>query len=178
MKKIALAVLLASGLMAADSGIYVGVDVGSTEFDMEASALGTSASSSDDGGSQTLKVGYYFDANNRAAISYQNINIDDGDAATFSIGYDYLYGTNDIKPFIGAIVGYGTAEDSTDIDISGLIFGGQVGVNYAFNENFSAELGYRYMKSNMDDTVRVTGIDVKLEIDEISNWFFGVNYKF
>lgn len=34
------------------------------------------------------------------------------------------------------------------------------------------------MKSNMEDTIRVSGIDVKLEIDPISNWFIGANYKF
>ncbi|MCF6309552.1 MAG: porin family protein [Sulfurimonas sp.] len=179
MKKIALAVLLATGLMAADSGVYVGVDLGNTKFDIEASAAGVTAGDSDSGGSQTLKVGYYFDANSRTSVYYQNINVDGGDAANYGIGYDYLIGSSAIKPFVGGIIGYGTAtDDSINADISGLTFGGQVGVNYAFNENFSAEAGYRYMKSNMDDTVTVSGVDVKLEIDPISNWFIGVNYKF
>lgn len=71
MKKIALAVLLASGLMAADDGAYVGFDIGSTRFDIKASAAGVSAEESDNGGFQTLKAGYYFNKNSRAFISYQ-----------------------------------------------------------------------------------------------------------
>ncbi|MDD2652397.1 MAG: hypothetical protein PHX44_05020 [Sulfurimonas sp.] len=127
MKKIALAALLASGLMAADSGIYVGVDVGNTKFDMKASASGVSAEESDDGGSQTLKVGYYFDKNNRASICYQNVNVDGGDSYHIGIGYDYLIGNDDFKPFVGAFVGYGSADDDElpELDISGAVFGVQ-----------------------------------------------------
>jgi opacity protein-like surface antigen len=179
MKKIALAVLLASGLMAADSGVFVGADIGVTKFDEKASWSGGSEEISDDGGSQTLKVGYYFDKNSRAGICYQNINVEDGSAYHIGLGYDYLIGSNDIKPFVGAFIGYGSFEDDDGImDISGAVFGAQAGVNYAINENFSAEVGYRYMKSNMEDTITVSGVDVKVEIDPISNWFVGVNYKF
>lgn len=180
MKKIALTILLASGLMAEGSGNYIGFDVGSTKFDMKASAGGVSAEDSDDGGSLTLKLGYYYDKNSRTYISYQNINVDDGDAYYAGIGYDYLIGDNDIKPFIGGFVGYGSSEVDamSELDISGAVFGVQAGVNYAVNENFSVEAGYRYMKSNMEDTTTVLGVDVKLEIDPISNWFVGVNYKF
>lgn len=180
MKKMAIAVLLASGLMAADSGNYIGFDLGSTKFDMKASAAGVSAEESDDGGSQTLKVGYYFDKNSRTFMSYQNINVDGGDAYYYGIGYDYLIGDNDIKPFVGGFVGYGSSEVDAypDLDMAGVVFGAQVGVNYAVNENFSVEAGYRYMKSNMEDTITIAGVDVKSEIDPITNWFVGVNYKF
>jgi hypothetical protein len=34
------------------------------------------------------------------------------------------------------------------------------------------------MKSNMEGTINIIGVDVKLEIDPIKNWFVGVNYKF
>lgn len=180
MKKIALTVLLASGLIAADSGNYIGIDIGNTKFDMKASALGVSAEESDDGGSVTLKLGHYFDKNSRAFISYQNINVDGGDAYHAGIGYDYLIGDNDIKPFIGGFIGYGSFEDDDlpSLDVAGVVYGAQAGVNYAVNENFSVEAGYRYMKSNMEDIITVDGVDVKLEIDPISNWFIGVNYKF
>lgn len=180
MKKIALAVLLASGLMAADDGAYVGFDIGSTRFDIKASAAGISAEESDNGGSQTLKAGYYFNKNSRAFISYQNINVDGGSAYDVSLGYDYLFGSSDFKPFVGGFVGYGSTEDDelSELDISGAVYGAQVGLNYAINDNFSVEAGYRYMKSNMEDTVSISGVDVKLEIDPISNWFIGANYKF
>ena len=196
MKKIVLAVLLtgASGLVASDSGFYVGADIGNTAFDMKTSVTVTgygsdSASSDDDDGSQTLKVGYYLDKNNRVSASFQNINVDNGDARTYNVGYDYLIGDNDFKPFIGVLAGYGSAtSDGYDvlggksIDVNGAIFGIQVGLNYAINENFSAEAGYRYIKSNMEDTISgvYSGYDysAKLEIDTIKNLFFGVNYKF
>lgn len=179
MKKIVLASLLATGLMAADSGVYVGVDVGNTAYEIKASALGVSETEKDDGGSQTLKVGHYFDANSRVTAFYQNVNTDGGDSYIYGAGYDYLIGDNALKPFAGVLAGYGTAKsDDGSINMSGNFFGLQAGVNYAMNSNFSIEAGYRYLKSNIDQTIVVLGTDVKLEIDPIKNWFIGVNYKF
>lgn len=180
MKKIALAVLLASGLMAAENGFYVGADIGNTEYDFEAAApsISFSDSTTEDGGSQTLKLGYYLDKNNRVAVFFHNINVEAGDSQTYGIGYDYLIGDNAFKPFIGALVGYGSYKEDavSDINVAGTIFGVQAGVNYAITNNFSAEAGYRYMKSNMEDTL--AGTDLKFEITAIKNWFIGANYKF
>ncbi len=179
MKKIALAVMLASGVMAAENGFYVGADAGNTKYDMKASVLGVSVEEKDDGGSQTLKVGYYLDKNNRTSAFYQNVNVDNGDGAMYGVGYDYLIGDNAFKPFIGALAGYGSAKDDIgEIKMNGIVYGAQAGVNYAFNENFSVEAGYRYLKANMDDTVIESGLEVKVEIETIRNWFAGVNYKF
>lgn len=179
MKKIVLAAMLTSGLMAADSGVYVGVDLGKTKFDLTASAMGVSATEKDDGGSQTLKVGYYLDKNSRASAFFHNVNTDGGTTRSYGVGYDYLIGDNAFKPFVGAIVGYGSAKvDDTNINLAGLIYGAQAGLNYALNENFSVEAGYRYMKSKMDDTITVLGVDVKLEADPVQTWFVGANYKF
>ncbi|QFR43013.1 outer membrane protein [Sulfurimonas xiamenensis] len=179
MKKIVLAVLLATGLMAADSGMYVGLDVGNTDYNIKASALGISVEESYDDASYTFKAGYYIDANSRVYASYQYIDVEDGDSAFYGVGYDYLIGNGALKPFVGAFVGYGSAEDDEGyVDMSGTVYGGQIGLNYAINENFSAEAGYRYMKSNMDDNIVESDINVNIEIDEIKNWFVGVNYKF
>ena len=179
MKKIALAVLLASGLMAADSGMYVGLDVGNTDYNLKASALGVSAEESTDDTSYSFKVGYYLNENNRVFACYQYIDVADADVGFYGVGYDYLFGSSALKPFVGAFVGYGSAKDDEDYaDMSGAVYGGQVGVNYAINENFSAEAGYRYMKSNMDDNIVESGVNVNIEIDEIKNFFVGVNYKF
>jgi len=180
MKKIALAVLLASGLIATDSGNYIGVDAGNTDFDYKAYTNGYSYEDDSDGRSVTLKLGYYYDKNSRVYISYQDIDVENGDAYQIGIGYDYLIGTHGLKPFIGGFVGYGSAEIdiAPSAEITGIIFGAQAGVNYTVNANFSVEAGYRYMKSNMEDTITVDGDDVKGEVDPISNWFVGVNYKF
>lgn len=183
MKKIVLAVILASAVIAAENGFYVGADIGNTEFNIKVSALGVSAEDKDDGGSQTLKIGYYFNLNNRVSAFYQNINTEGGDTYTYGIGYDYLIGDNAFKPFVGAIAGYGFSKTDepvydSPLTLSGNIYGAQVGINYAFNENFSAEAGYRYLKSEINENTMVSNIDIKLEMDTIQNWFFGINYKF
>ena len=180
-KSLILAGLLLAGtsLMASESGIYVGVDIGNTDFDMTVNLNGSSSSDSDDGGSQTLKIGYYMDKNSRVYASYQNVNADGADIYTTAIGYDYLIGNEAYKPFVGAFVGYGSAEiDDTTIDISGMNYGMQAGLNYAINENFSVEGGFRYMKSSMEYSISGPGGTASLEIDTIQNWFVGANYKF
>ncbi len=182
MKKIALAVLLASGLMAADSGVYVGVDVGNTEYEGTAnwnySGFSGSENAKSDGSSQTLKIGYYFDANNRVNAFIQNISIDDAKAYSYGVGYDYLIGSNAFKPFVGVFVGGNTVSPDDESSASGAIYGAQIGLNYAINANFSAEAGYRYMGSTMEEEW-TDGVDSEsYEIDSMNNWFVGLNYKF
>ena len=187
MKKMGLALLLASGLMASDDGVYLGADLGNTkaDFKMFIHDPNINFSKKDDGGSQTLKVGYYFNSNNRIAAFYQNINIEDGNGDISGIGYDYLIGDHELKPFAGVMAGYGSMDDDYfGFDISGAFIGAQLGINYAFNDNISIEAGYRYMKTNMNDTVAVIVIDLgeirdlDIEIDTLKNWFIGANYKF
>lgn len=181
MKKVVVAALMTTGLMAADNGFYLGVDLGNTGVDIEAKApsIGYSTTLTDDGGSQTLKIGYFFDKHSRINGFYQNINVDDGEGKSYGIGYDYLIGENALKPFIGVLVGYtGLTNDSLSADISGNIFGVQGGLNYALNEAFSLEAGYRYLKSNAKDTISISGIDAEFKMDPLKNWFIGANYKF
>lgn len=188
MKKIALAVLLASGLMAADSGMYVGVDIGKTRGEVKYNYQDTavpadneSGKDSDDGTSGTLKVGYYLNSNNRVYASMHIANGQYTDTRNFGIGYDYLIGSSALKPFVGVMVGSTKNEISDDdetANIDGMYYGAQLGVNYVLNNNLSLEAGYRYMKSNADyDWVDGTESE-KVELDYLSNWFVGVNYKF
>lgn len=188
MKKIALAVLLASGLMAADSGMYVGADIGKTKGgikynyqDTAIPANNESGKDSDDGVSETLKVGYYLNSNNRVYAAIHISNMDYTDTRNFGVGYDYLIGSGALKPFMGVMAGYTKNEISDDditIDVDGMYYGAQLGVNYGLNENLSLEAGYRYMKSNADFDIASGTESEKVEIDYISNWFVGVNYKF
>ena len=181
MKKIVLAALLtsAAGLMADGSGVYVGADVGNTAADFKISFNGASETESDDGGSQTFKIGYYFDANNRASVFYQNINVDGADARNVGVGYDYLIGDNDFKPFVGLMLGQGSFNlDNFPVDIAGMTYGGQIGLNYTAYKGLSLEVGYRYLLSNMEDTISGSGGTATFEIDAITNWFVGANYKF
>ena len=181
MKKIVLAALLTSavGLMADGSGVYVGVDLGNTAADVKISFNGTSETGSDDGGSQTFKLGYYFDTNNRASVFYQNINADGADASNVGIGYDYLIGDNDLKPFVGLMLGHGSFNlDDFPVDIAGMTYGAQFGLNYTVQEGLSFEAGYRYLRSSMEDSISGPGGTAKVEINPLTNWFVGANYKF
>lgn len=173
--------LLAGGLVAGESGLYVGVDMGNTAFDMKASALSASVKDKDDGGSQTVKGGYYFDRNSRLSAFFQNINVENGEGQLYGAGYDYLIGDDPFKPFVGVLAGYGSFDDDAgEVSLSGYLYGAQAGVNYELNEDFSIEGGYRYIVSKVDGTVRDigTGINVTIEVDPVTNWFIGVNYKF
>lgn len=176
MKKIVLAAMLTSGLMAADSGLYIGVDAGNTAMDVTVTNGSATSKQTIDGGSQTLKVGYYLDKNSRVAAAYQHINTSGSNSASaYLVGYDYMIGEGDFKPFVGAILGYSKYSQS-NLTLNGALYGAQAGLNYAFMENFSVEAGYRYMASSADS--QFTASTSKAEVDAIKNWFIGANYKF
>lgn len=77
----------------------------------------------------------------------------------------YLMKDSALKPFIGLNVGYINYE-TTDIDEDGLLYGGQVGVQYDIVENISIDLMYRYSLVNTDNVDHVEGI------------IFGLNYVY
>lgn len=187
MKKTILALLFASGLMASGNGVYVGVDFGNAKSDITASIHDPNieTTETDSAGTQIVKVGYYFSSHHRLAGFFQNINVDDGSGSAAGIVYDYLIGDYALKPFVGVVTGFGEVKDDYfGIDMTGAFAGGELGLNYDFNGHISVEGGYRYLKTNMKDTVAVYVIDLgqirdlDVSIDTIRNWFIGVNYKF
>ncbi len=187
MKKAVLTLLFASGLMASGDGVYVGVDFGTTKTDIELSIHNPDLewSETDSGGTQVVKVGYYFSSHHRLGGFFENINVDDGSGSTTGLVYDYLIGDFDLKPFVGVVTGFGQfKEDYFGINMTGAFAGGEFGLNYEFDGHFSLEGGYRYLKTNMNDTVPVYVInigqirDLDVGIDTLKNWFIGANYKF
>lgn len=193
MKKIVLAAMLTSGLMASDSGMYVGIDAGqvktseswtSSAFYGAPSNLTTTNSGTftTTGNAATVKLGYYLNKNSRAVMSIQRAEFDGGAETAVSVGYDYLIGDNAFKPFIGVLAGYASFKPDTGESVNGGLFGGQAGINYAINENFSLEAGYRYMKSNADYSYTTKPTTITYtdsgKIDTITSWFIGANYKF
>lgn len=172
MKKVALLGLLSVAVMASESGLYVGAEVATTkENDKTSTGIIASNSSTAYG----IDVGYYFDANSRAYAFYQNIGKGDHVKSTdaYGAGYDYLFGTSTLKPFVGAIVGYSVYKNgSTKID--GLAYGGQVGVDYKVTSNISVDAGYRYLLSE----AKYTFPGYTAEVTNFQSFFAGVNYKF
>lgn len=185
MKKFTIKMIVLSAIIAgqasADDGYYIGLDLGSTtvEASTKSQGLNIDETENDSGGAQTLKAGYYFDSNNRAAVFYNNINSEDADFGILGLEYDYLFGENDLKPFVGAMLGYGRySMDDPSFTINGLVYGIQAGVNYKINTNFSVEAGYRFRRSTMNKTYRYLSLDADLAIDNLRSWFIGLNYKF
>lgn len=180
-KKIVLAVLLAgaSGLVANDGGFYVSADVGNTAFDGDVSWSTGSEKIKGDGTSITAKLGYYLNNNNRFYAAIEQANIYEAKIVSAGIGYDYLIGNNAFKPFIGALAGHSTIKpDDGSESTDGMYYGAQAGLNYAVNQNFSLEAGYRFMKADMESTfIDSDGVNT-VQVDTIKNWFAGVNYKF
>ena len=184
-------ILLAGSSLVAADGYFVGLDLGNTDIDYSAKASAPSINyynseeGSDDGGSQTIRFGKYINSNNRVSVIYQNINADSGDAGFYGASYDYLFGDEQLKPFLGATIGNGFADISSkniNVDIDGLVYGLQAGVNYELNKNVSIEMGYRYLDADLKwkETISVSNVDVNFNIqyDKVKNWYIGLNYKF
>ncbi len=183
MKKIILVALLASELLRADNGFYVGIDAGITEatFTTSIPTLDFYESEKSHGSSETVKVGYYLNQNNRINGFYHKIN--GTDAKVYGVGYDYLFGDSSFKPFIGILAGSSNFKDNGDdttpmTNLHGNIYGLQAGINYSINNQISIEAGARYLKSYASQTINDSGDDLIFKIDPIHNVFIGANYKF
>lgn len=182
MKKIAILAFIATGLMAGDSGLYIGMDIGDVKVNSTVTSGGNTFKGDVSDPAYTFKGGYYFNENNRVYAFYQYVNPEATDAsfAQYGAGYDYLIGDNALKPFIGVFAGWVDSKVSNSLDhfdISGNLIGVQVGLNYAINANLSVEGGYRYFDySNADGLESIDNVNV--EADSAQNWFAGLNYKF
>lgn len=193
MKKIVFASLVASSALLAGD-FFVGVDVGSAnikgKYTASAGAISASADSETTGGTQALKAGYYFNDNNRLYASIHRFNEKSNvDVSWYKVSYDYLIGNAALKPYVGVNLGsfsykesgLGAIINKDSLEMSGVCYGVQAGLNYKISKNFDAELSYTYSKTNGDDssTYRANpAITAKLEADKVSSWQIGLNYRF
>lgn len=177
MKSLLLIGLLTSGLMSSEKGLYVGIDVFKTRTDLTVSNSGLSEKQNFAAPSQTLKAGYYLSLNSRVNGFYQhhNTSLESTNGCLYGIGFDYLIGKEAMKPFIGVLAGY-SKYSQTDLHMDGGFIGSVIGINYALGNDVSLEGGYRYMKSNARGTFNSSGSEA--EINHLTNWFVGANYKF
>lgn len=183
MKKIIWSALFAGKLLVANNSLYIGVDGGVTWAVSKTSipSLDFYESEKSHGSSETFKVGYYLNDNNRINGFYHKIN--GSDAKVYGAGYDYLIGDTVLKPFIGGMVGYSSFKDDGDnitpaTNLRGNIFGFQAGIDYTINKNISIEAGGRYLKSYATQTINDAGTDITFKVDPMHNLFIGANYKF
>jgi outer membrane protein W len=183
------AILAGVGVNANAGDWFIGAEVGHSEMDVKASSSYRSISTEVDGSHQALKIGKYLDNNIRVgAMVYRFNEDDDVDVSAQSIFADYLFGNEKLKPFIGVSVmnfkykatGLGADFSKNDIQLDGLSFGGQFGLNYEINDKVNFEAGYKILNTNFSDEVKYlpTGTNIKFETDTINSWYFGVNYRF
>ena len=195
-KSLAMASLLALGTsaMAIDVQPFVGVGIERTTLDYKASAsaLGYSYSYSDDDSDTALKLkaGAILDKTHRLSVSHAKYSDNGADVRILLLNYDYLFPINEkFNLYAGAHAGQAkyeqdvnTAIGKIDIDMSGLVYGLQVGALFDITKNIELEAGLAYSKYNVDDTISGTylGVDysAKSEPEDSTSMFIGINYKF
>lgn len=179
MRNIVLLGLLSGAVMASESGYYVGAEVGRTHTKAADIISGIEDKASSNRVSEGLNLGIYLNENNRVYLAYQHVNADSNKeipATTniYSIGYDYLYGSSTLKPFVGAIIGYSTYKDGT-FKVDGMAYGAQVGIDYKIHDNIAVDIGYRYLDSDAKGTNFSGG---ESPIYSYQTFFIAANYKF
>jgi len=177
MKKIALAALLASGLMAASNENYFGVSVGNAELS------GTVASTDfdTDGTQYTVALGHYYGDTSRVSASYTYVKHDAGvdESDAFSVAYDFILpiADNKFSLYAGPVLGYTRYKESAgalSVDLSGFHYGAQAGAIVRVVDNIEIEGGYRFLLETGSDTV----LGINVDADDLKMWYIGANIRF
>ena len=185
-KTIVMASLVAAStsMMAMDLQYFLGAGVerGDADFKISASENGNSASESisSDATDLKLKAGVILNKTHRISLSHVNYGIEDGgDFRIILANYDYLIPLNeDFRFFAGVHLGNANYEEDSDLKMSGLAYGVQVGAIYDITKNVEFELGLAYSKYNVDTTVEIDSVTAKVELEDSTSMFAGLNYKF
>lgn len=179
MKKIALAAVLAAGLMGAENVPFIGVSVGNTELKSTVNVTGYESKVDDT--HYTATLGQYLGENGRVYLSYTYVepkhNVKNSDGA--SLGFDLILPVIDNALFLyaGPVVGYTRFEQESagiKLDLSGLHYGGQAGAIVRVMNNIEIEGGYRYLIQTGSDTL----VGVTVDADTLRMWYIGANLRF
>ena len=126
-----------------------------------------------------LKAGVILDKTHRISLSHAKFSGSDVDFTLILGNYDYLIPMNEeFRLYAGLHAGNTKVEieDVEKISFSGLAYGAQVGAIYDITKNVEFELGLSYTKFNVDRAEDATWY--KLELDNSTSMFAGINYKF
>ena len=186
--------LIVAGILLAGSTLvagdwFVGAEVGHSEIKGKISSQYASLSGDIEGGHQAIKIGKYINDNVRVAGSVYRFNEDDDvDVSLMTVGADYLFGQDKLKPFVGVHLGNLSYKASglpstfnkNSIELDSTIYGLGFGLNYQINNNVELECGYKLSKTDGKDSVTYipTSTVVNIESDDATSWYFGLNYKF
>ena len=98
----------------------------------------------------------------RATLAFNYYDSDDQNLERGQAMVDYFFlsdPTATIKPYIGASIGYANYE-STFVDESGLLYGGQIGVVISSGESLDIDLSYRYSLGQVEVFNSVSSVTV------------------
>lgn len=178
MKKIALAVLLASGLMAAGEQDYIGISAGQATLDFRVkNDTGTIGKADFKETAYNFTLGHYYGEQGRVSATYTYIDIGDdmkhSDAITFS--YDFIFPLGKMLAlYAGPTIGYTRLEFDNGADVDGIHYGVQAGAIVRIVPKFEIEAGYRYLVENGSQTLATR----RVELDSIGLWYIGANFRF
>lgn len=169
-KKIAIALLctvLGSSLYASESKGFMGLEVGYGSVDGD---IFTGQKHEGDAAEFGIRLGAQTDEwRTMFVFDYFDSSSDDQTVEKGFLMIDYFFMDSDIdtvvRPFIGANVGYANYE-STLVDASGFIYGGQIGVTMRAGESVDIDLSYRYSLGQED------------ELNNLSSITLGINYLY
>ena len=193
-------ILLASTGALAQNEVFIGADYvnAAPSFTLglsvndEAEASGSLGVSSDS--NVNFKVGMITDNTHRFTLStgklYDKAFVDDDETinAEFkltSIGYDYLFKADNIQPYLGAFAGIGKLDlGATDVNFSdsGMVYGVRAGAIFNITKNIGLEVGAAYAKTDVKPEVSMHDgadrVNLWLEVDDVTSYYIGLNYKF
>jgi len=185
-------VVASTSMMAMDLQYFLGAGANRVDADVKGT-LDYSISGQTGGFSGTesfkdtgllLKTGVILDKTHRISLSHINYGIDDGGDFRIILGnYDYLIPVNENFRFLAGLhLGHANYETDDDFKMSGLAYGAQVGAIYDITKNIEFELGLAFTKYNVDKSTNGTilGLDYteKVELEDSTSMFAGINYKF
>ena len=191
MKKVAIisTVALAFAASSFAGDWFVGAEIGHSEIKGKATTQYGSLNLDADGGHQAIKIGNYINENVRVGGSVYRFNEDDDvDVSLITVGVDYFFGHDTLRPFIGVHVGNLEYKESgapstyskSSIELDSTVYGLGFGLNYKVNKNVELEGGYKFLKTDGKDTLTYipTNTVINIESDDAKSWYFGVNYRF
>lgn len=180
MKKIILAVMLTSTLMAAGNEDYFGLSAGKASSNFTAKAnpgyvwLGDTNSKD---AAYNFTLGHYYGEKERVSATYTYVKseagVDASDALT--VGYDFILPlAEQLSIYAGPSVGYTRLKYDGGTNLSGFHYGAQAGGIVKVAKNIEIEAGYRYLL----ETGNSSTVEGKVELDNVGLWYIGGNIRF
>jgi len=163
---------LSTSVMAMDVEYFIGAGAERGDIDITTSVPSISTEYKDT--ALKLKAGVILDKTHRVSLSYVGYSDNGRDLDLTELNYDYIIPLKDkFSLLAGAHLGKADYKEA-GFDMDGLVYGVQTGVLYDITSNIQAELGLAYSQYNVDKTIS----NIKVEFDDSTSLYLGLNYKF